>query len=68
MLQMQSDPTLGSSGPAVRLEALMAAGWGNSADSSTAGDLRVLQQGGSLSQRSSWRHTQARAAAKAGRR
>jgi hypothetical protein len=68
MLQMQSDPTLGSPGPAVPLEALIAAGFGGPADSSASGDLRVLQQGGSLAQRSSWRHAQARAAAKAGRR
>ncbi|WIA31447.1 hypothetical protein OEZ86_002342 [Tetradesmus obliquus] len=68
MLQMQSDPTLGSPGPAVPLEALMAAGFGSSAGSSAAGDVRVLQQGASLAHRSSWRHTQARAAAKAARR
>jgi hypothetical protein len=70
MLQMQSDPMLGSPGPAVSLEALIAAGYGSSAadSSSSAGDVRVLQQGGSLAQRSSWRHTQARAAAKSSRR
>uniref|UniRef100_A0A383WJD2 Kinesin motor domain-containing protein n=1 Tax=Tetradesmus obliquus TaxID=3088 RepID=A0A383WJD2_TETOB len=68
MLQMQSDPTLGSPGPAVPLEALMAAGFGSSAGSSATGDVRVLQQGASLAHRSSWRHTQARAAAKAARR
>jgi hypothetical protein len=69
MLQMQSDHTLGSPGPAVPLEALMAAGFGSStADSSSAGDVRVLQRGGSLAQRSGWRQTQARAAAKSSRR
>ncbi|KAF6261669.1 hypothetical protein COO60DRAFT_1500676, partial [Scenedesmus sp. NREL 46B-D3] len=44
MLQMQSDPKLASPGPAVPLDALMAAGYGGAADSSTAGDVRVLQQ------------------------
>jgi hypothetical protein len=72
MLQMQSDPTLGSPGPAVPLEALMAAGYGsgtaNSSSSSSSADVRVLQQGGSLAQRSGWRQTQARAAAKSSRR
>jgi hypothetical protein len=72
MLQMQSDPTLGSPGPALPLEALMAAGFGsstaNSSSSSSAGDVRVLQQGGLLAQRSGWRQTQARAAAKSSRR